>query len=65
MSRIYMATVGADILAYHTTLEGLVDWLGCIHEEGDSIAVWDGPVLILVLGPDGSVTDLRPAEARR
>jgi hypothetical protein len=65
MTQIFMATVGADILAYHRHLDGLVDWLRGIHEEGDSIAIWAGPVLVLVINPDGTTTRLQPEEAQR
>jgi hypothetical protein len=59
MTTVYTATCGADILAFNDSLRDLLDWLGDVHERGDSIAVWLGSALILVIDGQGHTTYLQ------
>jgi hypothetical protein len=65
MNTVYTATCGADILAFNDSLTDLLDWVGDIHEDGEDVAVWRGPVLVLVIDGAGHTTYLTDPEAHR
>jgi hypothetical protein len=60
---VYTATVGADVLAYDNDLDDLLAWVGQIHEAGESIAVWRGAALVLVIDGQGHTIYLSDPEA--
>jgi hypothetical protein len=61
----YFATCGADILAFNDSLRDLLDWIGDIHEAGEDVAVWRGPVLVLAIDGRGHTIYLSDPEAHR
>jgi hypothetical protein len=56
----YVATIGSDIVAINDSLAGILDWLGDIHEDGDSIAIWQGSALLVVIDGRGHTIHLNP-----
>jgi hypothetical protein len=65
MTEPYVATVGADLIHADTCLRALLDWLGAVHESGESIAVWRGAVLVLVIDGAGHTIYIQKPEAHR
>jgi hypothetical protein len=53
MTTPYYATVGTDWLCTEDDLHDLLDWVGGVHETGESIAVWRGNTLVLVIDGQG------------
>jgi hypothetical protein len=64
MNNVYTATCGADVVGRDEDLFALLDWLGPIHESGESIAVWQGAVLVLVIDGGGHTTYLTDPEGQ-
>jgi hypothetical protein len=60
MTEPYTATVGADVIGCEDSLAALLGEIGAIHESGESIAVWRGATLVLVIDGAGHTTYLNP-----
>jgi hypothetical protein len=65
MTEPYTATVGPDVLDFDTDLYALLRRIGAVHEQGDCVAVWQGPVLVLAIDGAGHTTYLSDPEAHR
>jgi hypothetical protein len=61
---IYTATVAADVLASDDDLYALLGEVGAIHERGESIAVWQGAALVLVIDGAGHTIYLQQPEGQ-
>jgi hypothetical protein len=65
MNGTYYATCGTDLVHADDDLRALLDWVGDVHETGDSIAVWCGAALVLVIDGAGHTIYLSDPEAQR
>jgi hypothetical protein len=65
MTEPYTATVGADVIGCEDSLAALLEEIGPIHEQGDSIAIWQGSALLVVIDGQGHTVYLTDPEAHR
>jgi hypothetical protein len=65
MNTVYTATCGADVIGCEDSLAALLEEIGAIHEAGESVAVWRGAVLVLVVDGQGHTVYLTDPEAHR